>query len=115
MNQESFKWEGEQPLSNEATTLEQDIIDKVRLLENKIVKAVNMIKHLREENNDFRAKIIELEDQVKTRDDEILQLQLQEKELENIKQDMDYMMEERNTVRAQVEELLKELDSIELS
>ncbi len=100
-------------MSHEAT-VEQDITDKIKLLENKIVKAVNIVKQLREENNDLQAKIIGLEDHVKTRDDEILQLQLQEKEAESMKQDMDYMIEERNTVRTQVEDLLKELDSIEL-
>ncbi len=99
---------------NQEATLEQGITDKVKLLENKIVKAVNVIKQLREENNDLHAKITGLEDHVKTKDDEIQQLQMQEKESERMKQDMDYMIEERDTVRTQVEELLKELDSIEL-
>ena len=97
-------------------TMEQNTMEKIKLLEDKVVKVVKTVKQQREENEALQAKIIELEDVIRSKDDEIQQSRMiEEKESERMRQDIASMSEERSAVRSQVEELLKELDSIELT
>ncbi len=69
----------------------------VKALEEKISYVVEKVKDLKEEKSMLQQKIIQLEDIIKIKDRELEQL-----------------TNEKATVKGQIEDLLKELDSMEL-
>lgn len=69
----------------------------VKALEEKISYVVEKVKDLKEEKSMLQQKIIQLEDIIKIKDREIEQLNT-----------------EKTTVKEHIEDLLKELDSMEL-
>lgn len=95
--------------------MEQDMIEKIRLLEDKIVKVVEAIKEQREENKALNAKVTALDDEIRSKDEEIRNLRSDREESSGLKQNLADLRKERGIVHTQVETLLKELESIELA
>ena len=122
MNQPSFDWnpdsdgnesKGNEPMSD--AYVEQSMMDKIKELESKIVKVVSAIKEQREENRVLQGKITALEDELKTREQELSRLRQEGEDSERMKQSLNVLREERTAVRSQVEELLRELETVELN
>ena len=72
-------------------------MDKIRSLEEKITGAIEKVKALKEENGLLSRRLRELEGVIRQRDEEIARLTA-----------------ERDSIRAQVEELLGELETLEI-
>jgi len=122
VNQPSFDWnpdsdgnesKGNEPMSD--AYVEQSMMDKIKELESKIVKVVSAIKEQREENRVLQGKITALEDELKTREQELSRLRQEGEDSERMKQSLNVLREERTAVRSQVEELLRELETVELN
>jgi len=121
VNQPSFDWnppsepremKGTEPMSE--TFVEQGMMDKIKELESKVVKVVSAVKEQREENRVLQAKITALEDELRTREQELARLRHEGEDSERMKQNLNVLREERAAVRNQVEELLRELETVEL-
>ena len=95
--------------------VEQSMMDKIKELESKIVKVVSAIKEQREENRVLQGKITALEDELKTGEQELSRLRQEGEDSERMKQSLNVLREERTAVRSQVEELLRELETVELN
>lgn len=124
MGQVSFNWMSYGDAAPEGASLggnlmedqmDQNMMDKVRELEHRIVKVVSTVKEQREENRALQVKITALEDELRNKDDEIRHLRAQIEQAERAKQSIAALREERAAVRAQVEDILRELESIELN
>ena len=96
------------------TFVEQGMMDKIKELESKVVKVVSAVKEHREENRILQAKITALEDELRTREQELARLKHEGEDSERMKQNLNVLREERTAVRNQVEELLRELETVEL-
>jgi len=95
--------------------MEQDMIEKIRLLEDKIVKVVDALKKEREENKALNAKVTALDDEIRAKEEEIRALRSDREESGEMKQSLADLRKERSVIHSQVESLLKELESIELA
>jgi len=95
--------------------MEEDMMEKIKLLEDKVVKVVEGLKREREENRALHAKITALDDEIRAKEEEIRSLRSDRTDADKAKQDLVHMTEERNIIRSQVETLLQELESIELN
>jgi len=72
-------------------------VEALKTFEQKIAHAIDKIKALKEENNNLVKEIADLENSLRLKDQEIERL-----------------VAERGSIRDQVEDLLKELETIEL-
>jgi len=96
------------------TVAEQNMIEKIKELESKVVKVVSVVKEQRDENRALQAKVTALEDELRTREQELAALRLEARGSEEMKTTLHSLREERSAVRHQVEELLRELETIEI-
>jgi|GEM_PF-5323682 len=94
--------------------MEENTMDNLKLLEDKIIRAVEALKQQREETRALAVKVTALEDDILARDEQIEKLQAEAAESERVRGELARMSEERSAVRLQVEDLLKELEGIEL-
>ncbi|MBI5142821.1 MAG: hypothetical protein HZA20_11635 [Nitrospirae bacterium] len=89
-------------------------MDNLKLLEDKIIRAVEALKQQREETRALAVKVTALEDEILAKDEELEKLRADVAESERVRGELARMNEERSAVRLQVEDLLKELEGIEL-
>lgn len=94
--------------------MEENTMDNLKLLEDKIIRAVEALKQQREETRALAVKVTALEDEILAKDEQIEKLQAEAAESERVRGELARMNEERSAVRLQVEDLLKELEGIEL-
>lgn len=95
--------------------MEEDMMEKIKLLEDKVVKVVEGLKKEKEENRALHAKITALDDEIRAKDEEIRLLRSDRTDADLAKKELAHMNEERSIIRSQVETLLQELESIELN
>ncbi|HWR89841.1 MAG TPA: cell division protein ZapB [Dissulfurispiraceae bacterium] len=72
-------------------------MEALKTFEQKIAHAIDKIKALKEENNNLMKEIADLENSLRLKD-----------------QEMERLVAERGSIRDQIEDLLKELETIEL-
>jgi predicted nucleic acid-binding Zn-ribbon protein len=121
MNQPLFKWDDDVKQGQSATAtesgdkpMEENTMDNLKLLEDKIIRAVEALKQQREETRALAVKVTALEDEILAKDEELEKLRADVAESERVRGELARMNEERSAVRLQVEDLLKELEGIEL-
>jgi chromosome segregation ATPase len=89
-------------------------LDKIQILEEKITKVIDRIKAVTEENNSLNSRVSELENALKKKDDELTAARQDMKNIDVLKTDISKLNNERETVKSQVANLIKELESVEL-
>jgi predicted nucleic acid-binding Zn-ribbon protein len=89
-------------------------LDKIQILEEKITEVIDRINAVTEENNSLNSRVSELEDALKKKNDELTAARQDMKNIEVLKTDISKLNNERETVKSQVENLIKELESVEL-
>jgi chromosome segregation ATPase len=89
-------------------------VEKMQMLEEKIVKAIDKLKSLGEENSVLNEKISELQGDLVKKDEEIRSVKQELGNVDILMTDIDKLKNEREAVKSQVENLIKELDSVEL-
>ena len=89
-------------------------VEKMQMLEEKIVKAIDKLKSLGKENSVLNEKISELQGDLVKKDEEIRSVKQDLGNVDILMTDIDKLKNERETVKSQVENLIKELDSVEL-
>lgn len=94
--------------------MEENTMDNLKLLEDKIIRAVEALKQQREETRALAVKVTALEDEILAKDEQIEKLHAEAAESERVRGELARMNEERSAVRLQVEDILKELEGIEL-
>jgi len=89
-------------------------VEKIQMLEDKIAKVIDRIKALSQENEQLNVKIGKLQDEMTGKDEEIATLRRDLKNAGTLKTDIEKLNSERETVKSQLESLIKELESVEL-
>lgn len=84
------------------------------MLEEKITQVIDKLRTLKEENTSLNAKLSEQQEVLNKKDDELKTLRDELGSIDILKKDIETLNSERDTVRTQVENLIKELESVEL-
>ena len=87
---------------------------KIQVLEEKISKVIDKIKALTEENKTLNEKISGLEEELGQKAGELKAARKDLGGVDKFKLEIEHLNKERDTVRSQVENLLRELESVEL-
>lgn len=89
-------------------------VEKIQLLEEKISRVIDKIKVLTEENDALKERITELKNKLYAKDEELSAVKKELGNIDVLKTDIHKLHSERDNVRFQVENLIKELESVEL-
>ena len=89
-------------------------MENIQMLEEKISKVVDKIKSVTEENNLLNTKIAELHEELNKKDVELKAARAEHNNTASLKKDIDKLNSEREIVKTQVEDLIKELESVEM-
>jgi len=88
-------------------------LNKLDILEDNISKVINKISILTDKNKSLNNKITDLQGNLKKKDEELKLIRKEMKTVDLLKTDINKLNYERETVRSQVENLLRELESVE--
>lgn len=88
-------------------------MNKLDILEDNISKVINKISILTDKNKSLNNKITDLQGNLKKKDEELKLIRKEMKTVDLLKTDINKLNYERETVRSQVENLLRELESVE--
>jgi len=86
----------------------------MQILEDKINKVIIKLKTLNSDKDDLNKKIEELQQALNKKDEELRVVRQDLTNVDALKNDIDKLNTERETVRLQVEALLQELESVEI-
>ncbi|UCH79910.1 MAG: hypothetical protein JSW20_09145 [Nitrospiraceae bacterium] len=89
-------------------------MNNIQILEDKITKVIDRLKTLKSDKDKLNGKISELNEALLKKDEELRAARQDLKNVEALKNDIDKLTLERETVRSQVEALLQELESVEI-
>ena len=89
-------------------------MNNIEILEEKIVKVIDKIKVLTDENRNLGENIEKHQEASSEKDQQIQEFKQELKDVDKLKANIDKLNSERETVRTQVEELIKELEAVEL-
>jgi chromosome segregation ATPase len=89
-------------------------LNKLDILEDNISKVIDKISILTDKNKSLNNKITDLQGNLKKKDEELKLIRKEMKSVDLLKTDINKLNYERETVRSQVENLLRELESVEL-
>jgi len=89
-------------------------LNKLDILEDNISKVIDKISILTDKNKSLNNKITDLQGNLKKKDEELKLIRREMKSVDLLKTDINKLNYERETVRSQVENLLRELESVEL-
>ena len=89
-------------------------MNNIQILEDKITKVIDRLKTLTSDKDKLNGKISELKETLLKKDEELRAARQDLKSVEALKNDIDKLTLERETVRSQVEALLQELESVEI-
>jgi prefoldin subunit 5 len=84
------------------------------MLEEKVVKVIDKIKVLTEENRNLGDNIEKHQEALSEKDQQIAALRQELKDVDKLKANIEKLNSERETVKTQVEDLIKELEAVEL-
>jgi len=93
---------------------EDSQLDNMQMLEAKITKVIDKIRAQSEENSALNERISSLQQELDNKEDEIKALKGELKGIDSLKTDVDRLNIERETVRSHVENLIRELESVEM-
>jgi predicted RNase H-like nuclease (RuvC/YqgF family) len=93
---------------------EDSPLDNMQMLEEKITKVIDKIRVLTEENVALNEKIAGLQQELDNKEDEIKAFKGELKGIDSLRIDIDRLNSERETVRSHVENLIRELESVEM-
>ena len=88
-------------------------MNKLDILEDNISKVIDKISILTDKNKSLNNKITDLQGNLKKKDEELKLIRKEMKTVDLLKTDINKLNYERETVRSQVENLLRELESVE--
>jgi len=88
-------------------------LNKLDILEDNISKVIDKISILTDKNKSLNNKITDLQGNLKKKDEELKLIRKEMKTVDLLKTDINKLNYERETVRSQVENLLRELESVE--
>jgi len=89
-------------------------LNNMQILEDKINKVIIKLKTLNSDKDDLNKKIEELQQALNKKDEELRVVRQDLTNVDALKNDIDKLNTERETVRLQVEALLQELESVEI-
>ena len=89
-------------------------MNNIEMLEEKVVKVIDKIKVLTEENRNLGDNIEKHQEALSEKDQQIKELKLELKDVDKLKANIEKLNSERETVKTQVEDLIKELEAVEL-
>ena len=89
-------------------------MNKLDILENNITQVIDKIRILTDKNKSLNNKINDLQVNLKKKDEELKLVRKDLKSVDLLKTDINKLNYERETVKSQVENLLRELESVEL-
>ncbi len=89
-------------------------LNKLEILEDSITKVIDKIRILTDKNESLNSKITDLQVNLKKKDEELKLVRKEIKSVDLLKTDIKKLNYERETVKSQVENLLRELESVEL-
>jgi uncharacterized coiled-coil DUF342 family protein len=89
-------------------------VNNIQILEDKITKVIDRLKTLKSDKDKLNGEISELREALLKKDEELRAARQDLKNVEALKNDIDKLTLERETVRSQVEALLQELESVEI-
>ena len=89
-------------------------VDNIQILEEKINKVIDKLKTLRSDKDTLTKKIEELKQALDRKDEELRAARQDLMSVDLLKNDIDKLNIERETVRSQVETLLQELESVDI-
>lgn len=89
-------------------------VEKIKILETKIIKVIDKIKAVSDENDALRRKIQDLQEELKKKDDASKTKKQDLKNIDKLKNNIDSLNAERETVKSQIGALIKELEAVEV-
>lgn len=93
---------------------EESSVNNIQVLEEKITKVIDKIKSLTEENKVLKEDVSGLKDQLVQKDEELKTVKNDLGAADALRSEIEKLNSERDTVRSQIENLLRELESVEL-
>lgn len=93
---------------------EDDVLDKMKLLEEKITQVIIKLKSLSDENSVLNSRVQELNEELGKKDEQIISFKKELEIANKLKENIDKLNSERDAVKSQIEGLIGELESIEL-
>lgn len=90
-------------------------IEKMSILEERIVRIVKIVKELKEEKRLLQTKINVLEEDLLRKSEELERIRQRMEDTEVVLVELNNLTEERGLIRARIEGVLRELESVELN
>jgi chromosome segregation ATPase len=93
---------------------EEQSVDNIGMLEEKITKVIEKIKVLTDENRSLNEKFNNIQGKLSEKDLQIEALKKELKDSEKLRENIDQLKTEREAIKAQVEDLIRDLEAVEL-
>lgn len=93
---------------------EDDVLDKIKLLEEKITQVIIKLKSLSDENSLLNSRVQELKEELAKKDEQLISAKKELEGANKLKENIEKLNSERDAVKSQIEGLIGELESIEL-
>ncbi len=90
-------------------------VEKLDILEAKLLKLIENISDLKQKNNLLQEQIKDLQSEVSVKADEINQLSKENAELKQCSTESQRLLEERELIRSKIENMLHNLESVSAS
>lgn len=90
-------------------------VEKLDILEAKLLKLIENISDLKQKNNLLQEQIKDLQSEVSVKADEINQLSRENAELKQCSTESQRLLEERELIRSKIENMLHNLESVSAS
>ena len=89
-------------------------IEALDVLQARLAKMLDIIADVREKNGTLQSRVVELEQEVSSKADELARLQEDNARLSKIQEEYKQLVAEREIVRNKVEAMLKHLEKFDL-
>lgn len=89
-------------------------VEKIQMLEEKITKVIDKLKFLTNENSLLSEKMSMLQAELDKKNKELIVAKEELRGIDTLRSDIDRLNTERESVKSQVENLIKELESVEI-
>ncbi len=90
-------------------------IEKMGILEERIAKIVRIVKELKEEKKILQERVRSLEEDLLRKKEELERVKQRTEDIEMVQVELGNLTEERGLIRARIEGILRELESVELN
>jgi len=90
-------------------------VDKLDLLESRLLHLVNLVAELREKNRLLESQVAHLEGEITTKTEELNRLKRENEEVAQLREESKNLLKERDAIRLKIEGMLTSLEKTGLS